>query len=465
MPSRLPAGEVQDALSSIRLDAKRDVDILELAKRAAIAGAMGGAVTGNVARATISYEDWLSDIKSRPVIFRGLRGDVVDPTAALAGSRFKAAYGSPNPAAAATYATPSTADLDKYGGRFEGPRNRRTWRSPSGGKMTFGDIAEGGSVYPLRAASKRDVLRYVDEDFDNMAEVLAADKMGRHVDLLDVIQNPATPADEKIAAAKAIDDLAIESEFNTLATKTPKGRLISVAPSTFPDTWAEYPPLDPSHLSAHPTETYSWRDPSAVDLAGKPFQTSETSEILRAAAKRLGYPEEGLSNKEFAEAVSEHESGVTPYSKLNRNPDDKWAYRRSEYTDKARKLIDEVQNDPRFQPSKRARAIQFLKGAAKEAVRPKNILTDAAIGSLVGPTAAILGYEMNRPRSAGIFTPQSEDYKGASTQEDILAIAAAKEAENEARRQQYFEEALATGASVPTGARISDLAEYLGPIR
>tara|TARA_R110000824_G_scaffold279574_1_gene467760 strand:- start:3722 stop:4624 length:903 start_codon:yes stop_codon:yes gene_type:complete len=299
-----------------------------------------------------------------------------------------------------------------------------------------------------------------------MQGVLGDDRMRRYEDLDSIIRNPAAPMAEREAAQKALNNIAIESDFNTLATKTPRGRVSSIRPFGDPDTWAEYPPLDPSHLSALPEDVYSWRDPSAVDLAGKPFRANETSEILRAAAKRLGYPEEGLSNKEFLEAASE-----TPYSKPIRGPYDEWVsdnvlgYRGSEFTDKARKLIDEVQNDPRFQPSKRVKAIRFLKGAAKEALRPKNIITDALIGSVVGAGSAVAGYEWSRPRSAGMFTAPGPGYEDALTQADILEVAEGKELEKKARLEQYIEEALATGARIPADPRIEDLAEVLGPIR
>ena len=208
----------------------------------------------------------------RPVIFRGLRGDDIDPRAPLAGSRFGAAYGSANPAVAATYATPSSADLDKYGGRNYGPENRtlRHARTPSGEEMRFGHLAEGGSVYPVRA-SRNDVLRYVQEDLDDMEAVLGADRMRRYEDLDSIIRNPAAPMAEREAANKAISELAVESDFNTLATKTPKGRTISIGPFGDPDTWAEYPPFDPSHLSALPEDVYSWPRPLCRGRGRKAF--------------------------------------------------------------------------------------------------------------------------------------------------------------------------------------------------
>ena len=169
--------------------------------------------------------------------------------------------------------------------------------------------------------------------------------------------------------------------------------------------------------------------------------------------------------------MREHDEVITPYKKLERKPEPRWAGDKwapgggHEYTDKARKLIDEVQNDPRFQPSKRVKAIQFLKGAAKEAIRPKNVIADALIGSVVGAGSAVAGYEWSRPRSAGMFTAPGPGYEDALTQADILEVAERKELEKKARLEQYIEEALATGARIPVDARIEDVAHVLGPVR
>ena len=464
----LPLLDLSPAESTqIRIKPKRELTNYEVALGAAKAGALGGPVAGNLGRSMISYEDWLSDIKSRPVIFRGLRGDDIDPRAPLASSRFGAAYGSTNPATAATYATPSVADLDRYGGSDQRPKNLtlRQATDPSGKGRTFGDIAEGGSVYPVRA-SRSDVLRYTGEDLDRMGYTLGADRMGRYEALSDIVRNRAASMTEREAAARAIGNLEIESDFNTLSTKTPMGRAISLS-GLSTDTWAEYPPLDPSHLSALPEDTYSWRDPSAVDLAGKPFRANETSGLLRAAAKRLGYPEEGLSNEVFAEAARE-----TPYSKPIRGPVDPWTApellppQGSEYTDKARKLIDEVQNDPRFKPTMGARAAKFLKSMAREAVRPKNILLDALIGSGAGVGSALAGYAAGQPRSAGVFDLPGE-YQQALTNEDLMAQIESRTATKEALRQKYVDQVNdrhGPGTLQP-GARIEEIRDYLGPVR
>ena len=440
----------------IPLRAAREIGPAEIALAAAKAGALGGAV-GPIPRGMISYEDWLSDIKSRPVVFRGIRGDVTDPRAPLATSAFRGAYASPNPALAATYATPSQADLSEYGGEFEKPANR-VFPDPDDPRNTLGfyRLSEGGSIYPLRATSQ-DANIVSDEQLDRMGKK----RMDRYYSLIETVRDNSKPMHEREAAEKAIRELHLESDLNTLTAETPRGA-INVRRAELPDTWAEYPPLDPSHLSAHPSDTYSWADPSAVEVTGKPFKANETSELLRAAAKRLGYPEEGLQNQRWSRAKDALQGfGDSPYSYVN-----EMGYgRKTQYTDKARELIEEVQNDPRFLPTNAARARQFLRGAATEALRPVNLLKDAAWGAGAGALSAVAGYESARPTSGGRFLPPGPGYENVESVEDILAVAAQKELEREARRQQYIKEARAMGEAASDDARVSELANILGPIR
>jgi len=446
--------------TQIQLGAERDIGLYELALAAAKAGALGGAV-GNVPRAMVSYGDWLSDVKSRPVIFRGLRGDITDPRAPMAGSRFRGAYATSNPALAATYATPSRADLDRYGGGLSRPHNR-VISDPNNYRemLDFNRIAEGGSVYPLRATSQ-DANRISTEQLEDVGNR----RMDRVESLTEIVQDTGRPMHERRAAEQAIKDLYLESEFNTLTADTPRGA-INVRRTELPDTWAEYPPLDPSHLSAHPSDTYSWADPSAVEVAGKPFKANESAELLRASARRLGYPEEGLQNQRWLHAQEALQGwGNTPYSHVEKGGP--VHSRKTEYSDHARELIDEVQNDPRFLPTKRARAAQFLKGAAKEALSLKNILTDAGIGSLAGLASTVVPYEAYRPRTGGTFTAPGPGYEDALSKKDILEIAARKEAENDARRLAGIEkvnEIYGPGTLGPN-ARTAEIADYLGPIR
>jgi hypothetical protein len=112
-----------------------------------------------------------------------------------------------------------------------------------------------------------------------------------------------------------------------------------------------------------------------------------------------------------------------------------------------------------------SRAGSALKSGLRGALNPASILTDAAIGSLAGAGSAVKGYASAAPQSAGLFTAPGPGYEGVVSPELIERIAEQKEMEREARRQQYFEEALATGAGIPVNARISELAEHLGPIR
>ncbi len=459
----LPLLDLSPAESTqVRIDPEQELAASQIALEAAKAGAFGGPVAGNLGRSMVSYEDWLSDIKSRPVIFRGLRGDVSDPLAPLVSSRFGAAYGSPNPATAATYATPTKAevDLDYTGTRT--PANRQIVND-IGERLNFHHLAEGGDVYPLRASSQN-IDRISREGIESLSESLGDERMARYLSLVETIKDSKNKTyEERKAAQEAINNLGIESDFNTLSRRTPKGRLTAVANSV--DTWAEYPPLDPSHLSALPGDVYAWTDPSAVELSGRPFKANETAELLSAAASRLGYPQEGLSNQTMSEALDGLQGwGDTPYSyvkKVEPHYD-----RKTEYTDKAQRLMDEVQNDPRFLPTRRARAAKFLKGMAKEALRPKNIAIDALIGSGVGAASALAGYAAGQPRSAGVFNLPGE-YRQALSQEDLLAQIEAKNVRKEALRQKYIDEvnALHGPGTLQPGARIEEISNYLGPVR
>ena len=443
----------------IPLGVDGEIGPLEIALAAAKAGALGGAV-GPIPRAMTSYEDWLSSIKSRPVLFRGIRGDVTDPRAPLATSRFGGAYASSNPAVAATYATPSHADLDEYGGGVQRPANRVFMDPDSHREMlNFHHLSEGGSIYPLRATSQ-DVNIVSDEQLDGMHKK----RMDRAYSLIETVRDNSKPMHERMSAEAAMNKLHLETDLNTLTANTPKGTMNRMGLHGSPDTWAEYPPLDPSHLSAHPSKTHSWTDPSVVEVTGKPFKANETFELLRAAAKRLGYPEEGLQNQRWLHAKDALEGfGNTPYSYVHR--DKLGRSGETQYKDKARELIEEVQNDPRFLPTKAAKARRFLTVMATEAMRPKNIVTDATLGAVAGTLAALSGFESAKPTSGGTFLPPGPGYENIESTEDILAVAARKESDKEVRRQQYLEEARAAGAEVSDDARIAELAEHLGPIR
>jgi len=130
-------------------------------------------------------------------------------------------------------------------------------------------------------------------------------------------------------------------------------------------------------------------------------------------------------------------------------------------------IISAQPRETRFKPSTRAKAAQFLKGAAKEALSLKNILTDATIGSLVGLASAVGPYEAYRPRTGGTFTAPGPGYEDALSKKDILEIAARKEAENDARRLAGIEEVNEVYGPGTLGpdARMAEIADYLGPIR
>ena len=90
-------------------------------------------------------------------------------------------------------------------------------------------------------------------------------------------------------------------------------------------------------------------------------------------------------------------------------------------------------------------------------MRPKNILTDAAIGSLVGAASAVGGYAPWAPRSAGLFTAPGPDFEGVASPELIERIAAEKEVENEAERLRLIDQYNALGYNLDPNTRLGDL--------
>jgi len=117
-------------------------------------------------------------------------------------------------------------------------------------------------------------------------------------------------------------------------------------------------------------------------------------------------------------------------------------------------------------PPQLSRTGSILRSGIKGVVSPASILTDATIGSLAGAGSALAGYELSRPRSAGMFTAPGPGYEELFTTEDIDRISAAKQRRKEALRQQYIDEINNKYGfgTVGPGARIEEISEYLGPV-
>jgi hypothetical protein len=199
-------------------------------------------------------------------------------------------------------------------------------------------------------------------------------------------------------------------------------------------------------------DTYSWANPEGVATAvSSPLGPEGVQELLERAATRAG-----LDGKKFSgESDYPRQAGVGPWPESER-------ITREELD----RVLMEIPKDPTFLPTRKARAAQFLKGMAKEALRPKNIITDALIGSQVGAASALAGYEAGRPRATQVFNLPGE-YRQALSQEGLLAQIEAKAAQKEALRQQYIDEVNATygEGTLQPGARIEEIRDYLGPVR
>tara|TARA_Y100000593_G_C4267170_1_gene315406 strand:- start:39 stop:1322 length:1284 start_codon:yes stop_codon:yes gene_type:complete len=412
----IAAAEAARSASPIQLDAERDLGLYELALAAAQAGALGGAVSGNVGRAGLSYEDWLRGVKGQPVVFRGLSAAVDDPMASRPGY---AAFASNNPATALSYAGD--------------PRIKDVLGDPSTGV--------GAAVHPIRLspAKRRGSLR----DYSWLAKPRGA---------FDMVS------------------------FDDAARMTLPGEAVVIRDVYDP---GPKPTGEGGRSAGFRQDTYGWTHPEGLaSPASAPMSAEEVAGLMHRSAERAGleggrFSGPGRVIGKGYDLAPEREKALTDDLLANLGAPEPnqstekilWPESESFSQEDLRRVLAEVPNDPRFQPSKRARAIQLLKSAAKEAIRPKNVITDALIGSVLGAGSALAGYEWSRPRSAGVFTPPGPGYEDALTQADILAIAESKELEREARRQQYIEEARAAGFVVSDNARIEDLAEVLGPIR
>lgn len=108
-------------------------------------------------------------------------------------------------------------------------------------------------------------------------------------------------------------------------------------------------------------------------------------------------------------------------------------------------------------PSKMSRLGSALKSGIKGALSPVSILTDATLGAGVGAGSALLGYELARPRSAGLFTPQNPRYEGVADPAMMERISERGEAENELERQKLIRQYNALGYDIDPNTRLRDL--------
>ena len=200
-------------------------------------------------------------------------------------------------------------------------------------------------------------------------------------------------------------------------------------------------------------DSYGWKYPEGLaSPASAPMSPDEVAGLMHRSAERAG-----LEGGRFSGDSGPGRAIGTA----------EWPEGESFTNEELKRVLKEVPNDPRFKPSTRAKAAQFLKGAATEALSLKNILTDATIGSLVGLASTVGPYEAYRPRTGGTFTAPGTGYKDARSKKDILEIAARKEAENDARRLAGIEEVneVYGPGTLGPNARMSEIADYLGPIR
>ena len=387
----------------IPLRAAREIGPAEIALAAAKAGALGGAV-GPTPRAMISYEDWMSGIKNSPLVFRGMRVGPVDDPLAI----------NPDPARKyrkAAYGSPSITEASTY-------------------------VGDEGVIYPIRLHPK---------SVSDYEETL--------IDEANLSQRA-----RRVQAANRISDwnraAAAQPPGEVLVHRTLEERSRGPEPSAIGD--------DYYYQGGEPH--YAWTE-GTRGTPFSPIKKGDAAEYVEAAAKRIGRP---LYDPETYASWLDTDL----YDTFQEEAD---AQRFMTDAEEARKFsfdrgvhdeaIKELQNDPRFLPTNAARARQFLKGMATEALRPVNLLKDAAWGAGAGALSAVAGYESARPTSGGRFLPPGPGYENVESVEDILAVAAQKELEREARRRQYIKEARAMGEAASDDARVSELANILGPIR
>jgi len=451
----LPLLDLSPAESTqIRIDPEQELPTYELALAAAQAGSLGGSIGGPPLRAVrqagVGYADFADELGRRPVVFRGIPGQlggspVENPLSVTSGiypEHGPVAFGTTNPQVAATYAkfpqpweaarlkdledlmVASGFDPDMPGNLGLGIRFNE---APSLARASKG---KGSAVYPLRLnPNLLENFRMTGpqgQEIHGYGNPMTSRAWNRHTTDL-------RPGDATLARG-------------------------AVDPSTgfFLDTH-DIPGLTGStRWERTPSDQYAWTE-GVASPAGKPLNMDDINDVLRDAGARLGEDPLGYLHGERM-----------PGDPDDANLDGRIGERTREV--RARRLFDEVGRDPRFAPTFREKAGGFLKSGGKGLVKgilnPANILMDATIGAGVGAASALAGYAAGQPRSAGVFNLPGE-YQQALSQEDLLAQIEAKNVRKEALRQKYIDEvnALHGAGTLQPGARIEEISNYLGPVR
>jgi hypothetical protein len=404
----LPLLDLSPAESTqIRIDPEQELVASQIALEAAKAGAFGGPVAGNIGRSMVPYEDWLRELSEpdlfKPLVFRGLRQRVSDPMA-------------PNPSPSrvygkAAYASPSFEEALSY----SGPE---------------------GAVYPIRLEPDSRRMHRTDPQTIPPTHSAFQFKTPRHTYISDW-----NMAAEDLPPGRVLTNTVWEPGT---APRKPKAR-----PSASLGPYYQYD-FDPLQDYRGGGKHLAWTE-GTRGTAMRPIKASEAKQYLDAAAERLGRPI--VDRAKYLEALADGDSEEEALS---------WATDRSAREN----AVEEIANDPRIGPTRGARTARFLKGMVKEALKPKNILLDALVGSGVGAGSALAGYAAGQPRSAGVFNLPGE-YRQTLSQEDLLAQIEAKTARKEVLRQQYIDEvnALHGEGTLQPGARIEEISDYLGPVR
>jgi len=419
----------------VRLQAP-EYDYGDLALRAAQAGALGGSVGLGGARATRASPE-----PEGLLLFRGLKGEVRDPTLSIPTKHGPGVYATTNPMLAATYIAPTEDDLSELGG------SRYLPKTATRDKRQVRHVPLGGRVFPVRLMDR---------------EPIEVTRKG--------VINESTL--ERARQRK-------RSPFNIFVEDDlPAGR--ALVSRDMEDYSRIYPGLDPAHIGQKPSDVFAWSDDAVAERipgpGGRGMTYRETLGLLEDAAKRLGYPTEDLTPMPFTEGTvlyggESHIRDLAPNEYTEGGfykPRGGWPLEgrgpSHEYSPRVDDVLAEVANDPRFATPVRTKALRLLKGVAKEVLRPRNIVTDATIGAGVGAGSAMAGHASAAPESAGLFSPPGDSFGGLVRPDDIVRAAEAMDAEREALRQERLREVYDRYGFgyVPHTARLGELNEILG---
>ena len=393
---------------TVRLEAEPRVDYGDLALQAAQAGVLGGTVgAGAGAIRGLDLES-----PSRELVFRGLGprpgGGRYDP---LGGARswHDAAYGSPNPSVAASYAGP-------------GPMERV--------RMAERLVAEAGGRLPVDPGSQAQrAARGVARDAATRRAGLMPRQAGQVAPLW--VPTSSTVEFPWREAGMTPEGAMYSPEWNEAALAGDPG-VVTTARGVVDPSDDLFESGAAAGMEHAPSRQFSWGKDVPVELAGESFSVEEAGQLVRDSARRLGLDPDIPVPGHLQDAV-----------------------------------IGEVANDPRFKPSAGARAGQLIKRGLKSAFSAKNILAGALQGGAVGAGSAVAGYASGAPESAGgLFTAPGPGYEEMVRPADIERITGLKQQRKEALRQQYIDEINERYGrdTVGPSAQINEISEYLGPV-